>query len=66
MADFNFENVKGFHIVHFNVRSLLAKGKFDMFKVQMMRSEAHPVCMFETWLNDKIPSALIDIPGYNL
>ena len=66
MTDFNFENIKGFHVVHLNVSSLLAKGKFDMFKVQVMRSEAHLVCLTETWLSDRVSSTLVDIPGYNL
>ena len=66
MSDFIFKNVRGLHIVHFNVRSLLSKGKFDMFKTQVAMSGAHLVCLSETWLNPKLPSSIIEIPGYNL
>ena len=66
MANFEFKNVKGLHFVHFNVRSLLAKGKFDMFKTQVVCSGAQVVCLSETWLNPLLDSSLIQIPGYNL
>ena len=36
---------KGLHFMHFNIRSLLSKNKFDMFKQQMSMSNIDIICV---------------------
>ena len=55
---------KGLHFMHLNVRSLLAKFKFDMLKVQIIDSNIGVLTISESWLNSKLPTTMIDIPGY--
>ena len=52
--------------MHLNIRSLLAKGKFNTLRAQMTNSKCHVITLSETWLNGKIPSSMVDIEGYTL
>ena len=63
--DRQFDNFgKGLHFMHLNVRSLLAKNKFDMLKAQITNSNISILTISESWLNTKIPTSMINIPGY--
>ena len=55
---------KGLHFMHLNIRSILAKGKFDMLKAQITNSNLHVVTISESWLNSKFPNTMLEIPGY--
>ena len=57
---------KGLHFMHLNVRSILAKNKFDMLKVQIANSKLNVFTISESWLNSKIPNSTIAIPGYSI
>ena len=57
---------KGLHFMHLNVRSILAKNKFDMLKVQIANSKLNVFTISESWLNPKIPNSMIAIPGYSI
>ena len=57
----NTEFGKGLHFVHLNVRSLLAKNRFDMLKAQIVNSNISIFTVSESWLNHKIPSSMIAI-----
>lgn len=54
---------KGIFGAHLNIRSLLPK--HDEIKSLLMESNLHFLALSETWLNSKIHSNLIDIPGYS-
>ena len=56
---------KGLHFMHLNIRSILAKGKFDMLKAQIINSNLSIFTISETWLNQKIPTSMISIPGFS-
>ena len=55
---------KGLHFMHLNVRSILAKGKFDMLKTQITNSNLSVITISESWLNSKFPDAMLEIPGF--
>ena len=57
---------KGIHLFHLNIRSLLCKHKFDMFKEQMVNSKAYILCLSETCLKKSVTSNIINIPVYRL
>ena len=59
-------DVKGFHIMHLNIRSLFCRNKYDMFKQQMIDSGLDVICLSETWLKRGMHSNYINIPGYNI
>ena len=61
-----FNGDKGLHFVHLNIRSLLAKGKFNTLKAQLIDSKTHVISLSETWLNNKIPMSMLDINGFQL
>ena len=56
---------KGINFMHLNVRSLLAKNKFEMFKAQITGCKFTALTLSESWLNTKIPDSMIRIPGFN-
>ena len=60
---FDFVNKKGLHLCHLNIRSL--SNKFDIVKHTISESKSSFVAFSETWLNENIPSNMIDIPGYS-
>ena len=55
----DIKDSKGIHIAHLNVRSLI--NKWDTFKVHFNDSNLHIIGLSETWLNDKIPSNLLEL-----
>ena len=57
---------KGLHFMHLNVRSIIAKGKFDMLKNQIIGSNIGVVTISETWLSKKIPDSMIELKGYSM
>ena len=61
-----FGEGKGIHLIHMNVRSLGDIKKTDSLKLQIGRSKAHIIGISETWLNEAIPSSLMNVKGYNL
>ena len=52
--------------MHLNVRSLLAKNKFDLLKAQMIGCNMSVITISESWLNPKILPAMVKIPGYSI
>lgn len=50
-----------------NVQSLCARNmvKFDELRQVMNMSNVDVTCVCETWLNGKIDTSVVDIPGYN-
>ena len=58
----DFNNVKGLHLTHINIRSLY--NTMDIVRQTIFSSEASIVALSETWLNSNITSAMIEIPGY--
>ena len=52
-------NAKGMHIGHLNVRSMV--NKWDLLKTQFSSSNLHVLGFSETWLNEKLPSALYQL-----
>ena len=65
MDDILFKG-KGIHLFHLNIRSLFSANKFDMFKEQMINSNADIICLSETWLKQGLTSNIINIPGYRI
>ena len=68
MIDPNLEDNlgKGLHLAHLNIRSLTGGHKFDVTKLQISTSGVDIFTLSETWLNDSIPTQLLDIQNYNL
>ena len=62
----NSLGTKGFNLVHLNIRSLFCKNKFEMFKQQLTDSNIHVIGISESWLNNEIPSNIIQIKGYEV
>ena len=58
------KNIRGFHLVHLNIRSLWQH--MDEFRFYLKDSNINCATISESWLNEKIPSNLVDIQGYNL
>ena len=58
------KNIRGFHLVHLNIRSLWQH--MDEFRFYLKDSTINCATISESWLNEKIPSNLVDIQGYNL
>ena len=57
-----FQNVKGLHFCHLNIRSLW--NKFDLVKPLILNSGLTLMSFSETWLNDNLDTNMIHIPGY--
>ena len=66
MDDINNFKKKGFHFVHLNIRSILCRKKFEMFKQQLYSENIHMFGISESWLKNDFPSDLLNIEGYNL
>ena len=66
MINQNFNNDKGLHFVHMNIRSLFAKGKLNTLRAQLVNSNTHIFSLSETWLNYKIPSSMLGINGFQI
>lgn len=47
---------------HLNIRSLFPKR--DEIRILLSESNIDFLCISETWLHDKIPTSIIDVPGY--
>ena len=60
---FNFKNTKGLHLSHLNIRSLY--NKLDITRQTISSSDTSIIALSETWLNPKITTKMIEIPGYN-
>ena len=60
----SFKGVKGLHLTHLNIRSLFAH--YDLFSHYLKNSGIACATLSETWLNDKIPTSLLNIEGYTL
>ena len=55
---------RGLNIVHLNVRSLF--NKIDLCRTTLYNANIHVLGISETWLNNTIPTSLMNIPGYTL
>ena len=64
MSNTEFKGIKGIHITHLNVRSLLHK--IDSFRIFLDDSNISIATLSETWLSEAIPDSLVNIPGYTL
>ncbi|MGL5684566.1 MAG: endonuclease/exonuclease/phosphatase family protein, partial [Vagococcus fluvialis] len=53
---------KGFFGGHLNIRSLFPK--CDEIRILLLGSNLDFLCISETWLNDRISTSMIDVPGY--
>ena len=51
-------------IAHFPIRSLLKK--VDEIKILIHQNSFDILAISETWLSDKIPNELVNIPGFNV
>ena len=51
-------------IGHLNIRSLLKK--IDEIKILIHQNSFDILAISETWLSDKIPNELVNIPGFNV
>ena len=61
----NFEDlgaIKGLKLIHLNIRSLLPK--IDQLRVALLNNPVDIITLSETWLNPKLDSAVVAIPGY--
>ena len=61
---YNRKQNKGVKIGHLNIRSLLKK--IDEIKILIHQNSFHILDISETWLSDKIPNELVNIPGFNV
>ena len=55
----NVRNLKGMHIAHLNVRSLV--NKWDNVKANFMNSGIHILTFSETWLHSQLPDTLFHL-----
>ena len=55
---------KGVKIGHLNIRSLLKK--IDEIRILIHQNSFDILAISETWLSDKIPNELVNIPGFNV
>ena len=58
-----FVLAKGMHITHLNIRSLW--NKIDLIKLFLQKSNISIATLSETWLNEGIPTSLLNIDGYS-
>lgn len=66
-CSFNLNDVKkekGLCIVHLNIRSILPK--LDEVKEKFLDGHFQIIGLSETWLHNKIESALVQVEGYQL
>ena len=56
--------LKGFKIVHLNVRSIVKK--IDQLRVLLSNSKLDVITISETWLREHLHSRLVEIDGYNV
>ena len=61
---YNRKQNKGVKIGHLNIRSLLKK--IDEIKILIHQNSFDILAISETWLSDKIPNELVNIPGFNV
>ena len=63
-ADSAYFRSKGLHFISLNARSLLPK----ISELRLFAQNAKPatICISETWLDDSITNAEIDLPGYTI
>ena len=61
---YNRKQNKGVTIGHLNIRSLLKK--IDESKILLHQNSFDIPAISETWLSDKIPNELVNIPGFNV
>ena len=61
---YNRKQNKGVKIGHLNIRSLLKK--IDEIKILIHQNSFDILAISETWLSDKIPNELVNIPGLNV
>ena len=59
---YDFNNIKGLHFGHLNVRSLWSK--FDLLKPLIQSSGLTLMSFSETWLTSDMNNNYIEIPGY--
>ena len=55
---------KGFKIMHLNIRSL--EESIDQFRIHASNNQYGIICIYETWLYDKISDHEVGIDGYDL
>ena len=60
----DFKGVKGLHLIHGNIQSMY--NKFDQLKQYLLDSNITFLGLSETWLNERIPSSMLYVPGYKL
>lgn len=53
---------KGFHIAHYNVRSLIPK--LDSIKLWLDSNPFKVITLNETWLTPDIPNSMLDFEDY--
>ena len=61
---YNRKQNKRVKIGHLNIRSLLKK--IDEIKILIHENSFDILAISETWLSDKIPNELVNIPGFNV
>ena len=64
MEIYNQKQKKGVKIEHLNIRSLLKK--IDENKILIHQNSFDILAISETWLLDKIPNELVNIPCFNV
>ena len=66
MVSNTFEGIKGTHITHLNIRSLV--NKIDIFRQYLSNSNISiaAISESETWLHKLIPGYMVNIEGYQL
>ena len=62
--DNNFVGVKGLHIIHLNIRSII--NKIDIFRHYLNNSNISIATISETWLHEFADSFMISVDGYQL
>ena len=55
-------STKGLKLIHLNIRSLLPK--IDQLRSALLNNPVDIITLSETWLNAKLDSTVIAIPGY--
>ena len=59
-----FIGVRGIHITHLNVRSLL--NKIDGFRIFLENSNITVATLSETWISEEMPFSFVNVPGHKL
>ena len=56
----------GISFAHLNIGSLLAGGKLEIFKSQLVTTNLDIFCLSESWLSEAIPTGQIALQGYTV